>query len=192
MTADLSLFALNFNLVDMMQVPLCDETMVADENNENECPGDGANEYSFTYNLPNAGSEQTSWLASGWEGSGVIQMFAEQNENMKIGECYLDLKTYVTQKSTSGEKSLIGTPSAAATVGIVLGAVAVMALACLFCYCCRRKRKEKAKISAEDNESHFKRMEDEKSFWSGTKSAKSSGTKSTKKGSVGSVVSELP
>lgn len=194
MTADLSLWTLDFNLLDMMQVPLCDETMVADGSNQNECPGDGAFNYEITYKLPSAGSKQTSWLASGWEGSGLIQMFAEQDENMKIGECILTLKTYVSRSST--EKTLLGTPSAAASVGIALAVAAVLALLCMYCYCCcKRKREKKTKIHALDTEdpSHFSRMEDEKSYWSGVgskRSKKSSETKQT--GGSQSVVSELP
>jgi hypothetical protein len=185
LTADLSLWSLQFNLVDMMQVPLCDATMVANANNQNDCPGDGSMDYSITYKLPNAGSEATSWLASGWQGSGLVQMYAQQDESMKIGECVLELKTYVTQKST--EKNLIGTPSAAVTAGIVVAVAAVLSLLFLYCVCCRRKKANDSsnKTVAVEEGSHFKRMEDDKSYWSGSK-------KTHVTAASQSVVSDLP
>jgi hypothetical protein len=200
LSAGLSLWTLQFNLVDMLQVPLCDESLVADSGNVNACPGDGAFKYEFEYALPTAGSPQTSWLASGWKGSGLIQMFAQQDESMKIGECKLSLNTYVTQKS--GRNSLIGTPSAAVSLGMVLAAIVVLAALGTYCYCCcgsaKRPRVRKSKISTvtysndddNDNEdaAHFKRMEDEKSFWSGS----GKGSKKSKKTESSSVVSDLP
>jgi hypothetical protein len=190
-TADLSLFTISFNLLDMMPVPLCDETMVADENNQNACPGDGTHNYEVTYKLPSAGSDQTSWLASGWEGSGLIQMFAEQDKSMKIGECYLSLKTYVSRPA--GErKSLLSTPSAAATVGICLAAVAVLGILTMYCYCCCRRKGKNSKVQDEEA-SRFQRMEEEKSYWSGAASRRSKKSNSTKKSEeVESVISELP
>lgn len=191
MSAELMLWTLDFNLLDMMQVPLCDESMVADENNANDCPGDGAHAFSITYKLPSAGSDPASWLASGWEGSGIVRMYAEPSEDMMIGECTLALRTYVTQKN---KDSLVGTPSAAATAGIVVGVAALLALLAFYCYCCRSKRKaKKAKINAaEDEEAYFKRMEDERSYWSGTGSRASKKTSATKKTNASaSVVSEL-
>ena len=52
LSADLSLFGMDFNLCTMQQVPLCDDTMVADENNANgDCPADGTFAYSIQYTL---------------------------------------------------------------------------------------------------------------------------------------------
>jgi hypothetical protein len=190
LTANLALWTLDFNLFDMMQIPLCSSTLVADANNQNACPGDGTQAFEIPYSLPSAGSNATSWLASGWESSGIIQIFAQQDETMKIGECVLSLKTYVTRSSS--EKSLISTPSAAASVGIALAVAAVLAMLGLYCYCCMKKRKNKSKIqtTGDTDESYFKRLEDEKSYWSGSGSKKSSATKKT--GEHESVVSELP
>jgi hypothetical protein len=199
-TADLSLFSINFNLLDMMQVPLCDETMVAGEDNQYACPGDGTQNYEVVYKLPSAGSEQTSWIASGWDGSGLIQMFAQQDESMKIGECTLQLKTYVTRPVE--RNSLLSTPSAAATVGIVLASLAVAGLLLMYCYCCCKRRKAK-NSKLDDEESRFQRMEEEKSYWSGAgsrRSKKSVATKSVatktietkKEGEGDTVISELP
>lgn len=199
-TADLSLLIISFNLLDMMQVPLCDETMVAGEDNQNACPGDGTQNFEVVYKLPSAGKEHTSWLASGWDGSGLIQMFAQQDESLKIGECSLQLKTYVTRPEE--RNSLLTTPSAAATAGIVLASLAAAGLLLMYCYCCCKRRK--AKNSKEDDEeSRFQRMEEEKSYWSGAgsrRSKKSVATKSVatksietkKEGEGDTVVSELP
>lgn len=136
-------------------------------------------------------------FASLRKGSGIVSMYAEPDEDMLIGECTLALRTYVTKKD---KDSLVSMPSAAATAGIVLGAAAMLGLLMLWCYCCRKKRKERhAKIqNAEDESTYFKRMEDERSFWSGhgsrasKKSKKSSATKKTVATGNQSVVSELP
>jgi hypothetical protein len=191
-TAALSLWTIDFNLLDMMPVPLCDDTMVADANNQNACPGDGTFDFSLVYKLPSAGDNRTSWLASGWEGSGLIEMFAQQDNTMKIGECSLSLKTYVSRPE--GQRtSLLSTPSAAATVGIVLAAIAVVVLSMIYCYCCCKRRKEKNSKNQDDDVSRFQRMEEEKSYWSGTGSRRSKKTNSTKKVEESdTVVSELP
>jgi len=185
------LWTLDFTLLDMMQIPLCDDTMTASENNENDCPGDGAYGFDITYKLPSSGSDPSSWLASGWEGSGIVQMFAQPDEDLLIGECTLALRTYVTQKN---KESLVGTPSAAATAGIVLGVAALLAMLTCWCWCCRKKRQaKKAKVqSVEDEQTYFRRMEDERSYWSGTGSKATKKTAATKKSSASSVVSELP
>jgi hypothetical protein len=191
-TADLSLWTVDFNLLDMLPINLCDETMVADESNQNACPGDGTQNFEVVYNLPSAGKEQTSWLASGWDGSGLIQIFAAQDETMKIGECSLSLKTYVSRPA--GErKSLLSTPSAAAAVGISLAVAAVLALLMLYCVCCCKRRKEKNTKVQDDEASRFQRMEEEKSYWSGAGSRRSKKSASTKKSEEAeTVVSELP
>ena len=196
LSADLSLFGMDFNLCTMQQVPLCDDTMVADENNANgDCPADGTFAYSIQYTLPSSGPEAASWLATGWRGSGLVQMYAEQDESMKIGECVLQLQTLVTQQHPN---SLLGTPSAAVSTGMVLAGMAVLMCMCCYCYCCRRGgRKRPTQIavpSKADVDSYFKRLEEDKSYWSGSKksgvSKKSSRTKKTADPEA-SVVSEL-
>ena len=172
------LWTLDFNLLDMYEVPLCDESMVADESNEQECPGDGANSFSITYELPSAGDERASWLASGWRGSGVVKMYAEPSENMLIGECNLSLRTHVTQKNKS---SLVGTPSASVTMWIVVASALSFAALLFYCYCCHGKGKGRKKVeNFEDQSTYFKRMEDERSYWSGAASKASKKTAATK------------
>src|SRR3569832_1513339 len=125
----------------MMPVPLCSDALVASASNSNQCPGDGSYGFSVSYELPSAGEQSTSWLASGWAGSGIIRMYAADDDTMLIGECTFNLKTYVTPAET--KSGFFQTPSAAATVGIVLGALAAVALLSLWCYCCAKKRRPK-------------------------------------------------
>ena len=120
------LWTLDFNLLDMYEVPLCDESMVADESNEGECPGDGAHSFSISYKLPNAGDERASWLASGWRGTGVVRMYAEPSEDMMIGECTLSLRTHVTQKNKSS-----GNPI---SIGDCLDSSRICTIACWTCF----------------------------------------------------------
>jgi hypothetical protein len=168
-SSDLSFWTLDFSLFDMLEVNVCHSSVVADAGNTNACPGDGMYDFSVGYKLPSAGSEQTSWLASGWEGSGTITMYAQPNVSMKIGACILDLQTYVTPASGK-EKSLLNIPSAAVAAGIVLGALLVLALLFLYCYCCCcKKGAQKAKTvppttpTTETQPSFFQRMDDDKS-----------------------------
>lgn len=178
MTTDVSLLTLNYNFFELMPINLCSDYLAENENNEGGCPADGSYDFSVTYGLPSAGEESTSWLASGWAGSGVIQIFATEDGSTLIGECTFNLKTYVTP---SADKGVFQTPSAAVTVGIVLGALAVFALVCLYCYCCCRKRRRQR--TSNDNKStggetssfsFFRRMDDKKTVTS----------KSTTKGSA--------
>ena len=114
-------------------------------------------------------------------------MYAEPNENMMIGDCRLELKTYVTQK----DDNLVGTPSAAIAAGISLAVVLMISLCCCYCYCCRRNKRKITTIREEENLVDFERLEEEKSYWSGgsKKSNKTNKTKSS--GGTPSVVSEL-
>jgi hypothetical protein len=196
MTSDLNFWTLEFSLFEMLMVPLCDETMTSAGNNTSDCPGNGKYNYSVDYKLPNSGSDSASWLASGWEGTGFIRMYAEPDESMMIGECLLTLQTFVTPDPTT--KWYQVTPSAAVLSGIVLGISSVLMLGCLYCYCCCRRRSEtkmRDKISPEHSlESTFMRMEDEKATTYGMNSSKSVGANiilNQHPSSNKSVVSEL-
>jgi hypothetical protein len=177
MTSNLELWTLNFNLFDMLPVPLCDETLVASENNGNACPGTGSYDFSVTYELPPAGNPKTSWFATGWSGGGVIQMFAQTDETMKIGECVLDLQTFVTRKE--GSSSLLQFPSAAVASGMFLALFLLFLLVSLYCILCRRGR-ALAVEKFSDDDSYFSKMEDSKSY----KSSKSIRSKKTQKTSA--------
>jgi hypothetical protein len=174
MTSNLELWTLNFNLFDMLPVPLCHETMTASSSNANQCPGTGSYDFSITYTLPDAGSPKTSWFATGWSGEGVIQMFAQTDETMKIGECQLDLQTFVTR--TEGSSSLLQFPSAAVSSGIFLALFLLMVLVSLYCILCKRGR-ALAVQKHSDDDSFFTKMDD-------TKSLKSSRSKKSQKTST--------
>jgi hypothetical protein len=187
MTSNLELWTLNFNLFDMLPVPLCDETLVASDNNGNACPGTGSYDFSVSYTLPNAGNPKTSWFATGWSGEGVIQMFAQVDETMKIGECILDLQTFVTRQD--GSSSLLVFPSAAVASGIFLALFLLFILVSMYCMLCRRARPigVKKPTTSNDDDTYFTKMEDTKSYKS-SKSKKSQ--KSLTSGSA-SVKTEL-
>jgi hypothetical protein len=145
--------------------------MVASSSNGNDCPGTGSYDFSVTYTLPDAGSPKTSWFATGWSGEGTIQMFAQTDETMKIGDCHLDLQTFVTRQE--GSSSLLRFPSAAVASGIFLALFVLLMLISLYCILCRRGRALAVKKHSDD-ESYFSRMED-------TKSLKSSRSKKSQK-----------
>ena len=168
-SSELSFWTLDFSLFQMMQVPLCHYSMVAGAYNENDCPGDGLYKFSTYYRLPATGRNGADWLSTGWEGSGFVRMYAEENESMLIGECLLTLQTLVTPDDS--QESFIRTPTAAVTAGMILGVGAVVALSCMYCYCCLRnnqteavalKHVSPAKSPEAEMESAFKRFEDEK------------------------------
>lgn len=208
LSAELSLFSIDFDLVNMQQVPLCydpnannqegqdqaegadyyDAAEAGDQADYNDaaqgdyndanggrmlqdgyedfdyenCPGDGSYSFSVEYVLPSAGRESASWLASGWTGEGLIEMFAQRNENMKIGSCVLKLNTFV---SPDDSDSLINPPSAAATAGIILAVLAAVFLMCFYCYCCRssktKAKRNSSSVGGDDAISTFRRMEDD-------------------------------
>lgn len=121
------------------------------------CPDDGGYDYTVDYKLPDAGKEQASWLVTGFTGSGVLQMYAQQDESMMIGQCYLTLQTYVT---VNEEHGLFQTPTAATALGVALGIVVATLLMCAYCYCCSSKKKPKY-IEGDDATSHFRRLEED-------------------------------
>lgn len=172
MTAELELWTLTFHLFDMMPIDLCDESMEPSESNTNACPGNGSYDYSVNYTLPSAGGN-SSWLASGWNGDGIIQVFAEADESMLIGECKLDLHTYVTKAESNN--TVLEFPSAAVASGLALAALVFVALTMCYCYVCRRSRRVVEKPTEEV--SYFQKMEDAKS----TKTASTRGTRKSSK-----------
>jgi hypothetical protein len=172
LSAGMKLVTLQYQFFDKAQIPLCAGDLTA--LNGVTCPGDGSYDFSVDYSLPSAGSEHQSWLASGWTGNGVIQIYAAANENMLIGECSFVLDTFVTPTTQANFYSRsVNPPSAAASVGIIAGTLAVFGLVCLYCYCCKRKSKA---LVEEDDENYmpasssqhpddvsafFKRLDDE-------------------------------
>lgn len=171
LSSDLDFFTLEFSLLDMNQVPLCHDTMFARSGNVNECPGDGTYSFDVNYRLPNAGSKSASWLASGWQGTGFIRMYAEPDESMLIGECILRLQTYLTP--TGSEKGMVKTPTAAVAAGMGLAVLAVAMIGCVYCFFARKlseanTKKPTSSSSADQSlDTLYKRMEEEKTIASG-------------------------
>jgi hypothetical protein len=170
LSASADLLTLGYKFFDMMPVPLC-STVTASSSNTNACPGDGAYTFSFTYPLPNVGNQKLSYLASGWSGKSVIALYAEKSETMMIGKCTLRLKTSLSPGEVSSGSKSIPTPSAAASAAILVGALALIVLSCLYCHCCRKKavtsssavtNKRQSHASPDDVSSFFKTMDDDR------------------------------
>jgi hypothetical protein len=170
LSADMELVTLKYQFFDKTAVPLCSNSITSTSGVA--CPGDGSYQFSSTYSLPSAGSENQSWLASGWQGKGTIRIYAAANENMLIGECTFSLNTMVTPSTQANFYSrTVNPPSAAASVGIIAGALAVLGLVCLWCYCCKRKSRTVVDESdvpktvshgnPDDVSAFFKRLDDE-------------------------------
>jgi hypothetical protein len=152
-TADLSLWTLSFNLFKDLAIPLCSDDMTANEGYE--CPADGSYNFAVTYTLPDAGPENQSWLASGWEGSGEIKMYASENSDTMVGYCSLSLSTFVTPKSGRAFQ----TPAASLTFAMALASLVACALLCIGCCCCRKKRVSAgSRDPSEDKVMDFRRM----------------------------------
>jgi len=157
---------INYNMKEMMPVPLCSYYITQDEeeDGDNECPADGSYQFAVNFALPSAGGETTSWLATGWAGTGTFSIYAEPDTSMLIGQCKFSLKTYVT---TDEERGIFQTPSAAASVGMALGTLAALVLVVLYMRCCRRRNQDEqqkaglASLSSDDISTLFKRLDDE-------------------------------
>jgi len=133
LSSDIEMMTLTYNLNEYQPFTLC-EYMTASNSNQNDCPGDGTYGFTVNYQLPSAGDERSSWLASGWNGQGTFKVYAEMDESMMIGMCTFYMKTYVTPDANRG---VFQTPSAAAAIGITLGATAAFVLFCVYWRCCR-------------------------------------------------------
>lgn len=94
LSSTISLVSLDFTLFDFMEVQMCHaDYMLADENNANgDCPADGTYTFSVSYKLPSSGDDAASWLASGWRGQGLIELYAAQDDTMLVGKCEMDLQ----------------------------------------------------------------------------------------------------
>jgi hypothetical protein len=104
---------------------------------QDDCPESGLYVFMVGYELPTS-DESTSWLATGWQGSGEISIYtAKYDSSTLAGYCTIKLSTYVTPSSTRKYNP----PSAALTSGIVVAAVAALILLCIYCSCCRGKKK---------------------------------------------------
>jgi hypothetical protein len=167
-TANITLFHLNFNLFEFKPISLCDADTVTSNTGYGgyayDCPTDGSYNYVVNYTLPSAGNPTQSYLGSGWTPHGVIQMYAEADASLLIGECNITLATYVTPVSGQQYQA----PSASVASAAILGTLLCLTLL-LFCCCCCTKTKPKMeqngmrvirpyRVQGEDSVMHFRRM----------------------------------
>lgn len=113
-----------------------DDDYVRDDN----CPADGLYAFQVGYTLP-AADDVTSWLATGWAGSGEISILAEKgNSATLVGYCTLKFSTAVTPSKAGS----INPPSALVASLIAVAVVLGIVLLCIYCTCCRSSRKAAA------------------------------------------------
>ena len=96
--------------------------------------------FSLSYTLPDY-EDQTSWLATGWKGTGYIQMYSDDSsmDEKLIGSCTFKFDTMVTQSSDGG----MTVPTAAMTLGIIAGVFALIGAICCYWSCCRGRKNTK-------------------------------------------------
>jgi len=150
-TADLNFVTWTFHLLDQFQIDLCNQNLVASENNAGECPGDGSYSFSMDYALPNS-KDASTWLASGWGGSGTIAMYSTEtvSADSLVGYCTLPMTTAVTSSASSNYNP----PSASTTTGLVIGAILLAALAGVYLVF-RRRASSKRSATTDDGKSFF-------------------------------------
>jgi len=100
---------------------------------DDACPEDGTYAFQVGYTLPNA-DDQTSWLATGWAGSGEIAIFTDKYDSSSLsGYCTLKLATMVTPSS----EQKYNMPSAFVASIASVSTIAAILLLCIYCTCCR-------------------------------------------------------
>lgn len=80
-------------LADMVPMPLCDDSLTANQNNENgKCPGDGSYSFSTAFTSKAPSSDFGSWLLTGYKGELVVNLY--WNSDAKLaGRCHADIAT---------------------------------------------------------------------------------------------------
>jgi len=169
LTADIEILGSTYGLDDMRPVSLCGDAVVPQSTNRYDCPGDGTYGFTVDYPLPNIG---TTWLASGWVGTGTFRMYASYQENVMIGQCTFTMNTYRTTSSESSSSASRGfrslqraIPSAAATAGVLLGTAAAFALVCAYCTCRTKSAREEkdeflAALTSDEISTIFKQLDE--------------------------------
>jgi hypothetical protein len=108
---------------------LWDDDTVRDD----ACPEDGTYTFQVGYQLPSA-DDQTSWLATGWAGTGEIAIFTDPSDSTSLaGYCTLKLATMVTPSN----EQKYNMPSAFVSAIAAVSMVAAILLLCVYCTCCR-------------------------------------------------------
>lgn len=149
-SGSLNFLTMKYDLFNDLPLDMCgqwvqDPNYRDDDGYASGCPEDGQYTVSVPYTLPSSG-DATSWLATGWAGSGDIQVYSQQNSNNDdaylVGHCVFQLKTAVTRSPAGSDSGFwLGAhpPSAATTSIILLVLLALLLLCCCYCACRRRK-----------------------------------------------------
>eukprot|EP00541_Cyclophora_tenuis_P006822 CAMPEP_0116543662 /NCGR_PEP_ID=MMETSP0397-20121206/1689_1 /TAXON_ID=216820 /ORGANISM="Cyclophora tenuis, Strain ECT3854" /LENGTH=235 /DNA_ID=CAMNT_0004067793 /DNA_START=9 /DNA_END=719 /DNA_ORIENTATION=- len=149
-TGKLTFLTLSYDLFNDLPFSMCgqwvqDADYQDDDGYVSSCPEDGEYNFNVPYTLPSSG-DSTSWLATGWDGSGEIKLYSEKyggdDDTGLVGDCVFGLKTLVSRSTNGSESGFWGgvhPPSAAtATIAILVG-LGLMLLACCYCACRRRR-----------------------------------------------------
>jgi hypothetical protein len=168
MTANIKFVSLEYLLFKNQEINLCDSTWITPPSdadaNADSCIADGTYGFSIPYTLPDY-EDSASWLATGWKGTGYMKMFSDtsSSDEKMIGYCTFKLSTMVTNK---GDGSFTP-PTAAMTIGILAGVIALGALICFYWTCCRKSTPKVIMTNASDTGSKpgstasFTKMEDD-------------------------------
>lgn len=137
------------NLIENIEMPVCNDALTAGENNENgACPNDGTYAFDTTYNMPEVDSDYMGWASSGWAGEIVVEMHLARSMDL-VGLCTMKFETYVTGSFEKGAFSTV--PSAKTTAFAVLGSLALVFVCCMYT-CCRKPKstRDDALLAADD------------------------------------------
>ena len=125
------------NMISAVPMPICHNSLVADEaNEEGDCPNDGKYKFDTMYNMPNIASDYVGWAATGWSGEFVLDIYLNRTQDL-VGRCKLKVDTMVTGSYEQGAfRSMPSAKIAAYTISSILG---VCLLWCLYNCCCGKR-----------------------------------------------------
>jgi hypothetical protein len=152
------------NYFTKKEVDLCTD-LVKDEteeydNYENDCPVDGSYWFNVTYTLPGIGEQPaTSWLATGFQGTGIISMTAAADDSdTYIGYCEFGLDVLVTRSENGSFRG----PSAQTAIWLIFGSALIC---CISCFCgrraCMKEKKIKTAEKSDESDNHFIKLHDD-------------------------------
>jgi hypothetical protein len=161
-TADVKMVSVDQNYFTKKEVDLCTD-LVKDEteedgNYENDCPWDGSYWFNVTYTLPGVGEHPaTAWLATGFEGTGIISMTAAADSDTYIGYCEFGLDVLVTRSKNGSFR----VPSAATGIWLAVGSALICFISC-FCgrRACMKEKKIKVTEKSDGSDNHFIKLHD--------------------------------
>jgi hypothetical protein len=147
-------------LVDMAQVPVCNQFTANDYNMYGDCPADGRYSYEAQYNFPAPSSDLMSWATTGYEGDITLDIYLGNTE--LVGRCVIGAKTMVTGSYEKGTFESVPSGMIATIVVMSITLLLCMYIVCLLVKSCRSQRVENRKsLEAEPDEeptSSYNRM----------------------------------